>query len=342
MRLIDDAEIVFREIVEQAGRPLARLAAAEQPRVILDAGATADLHQHVDIVVRAGLEALGFEELVLSPQLRQALGQLGANPPDGTLDRGALRDEVSRRIDCRAIHRPDDVPGERIDLRDPLDFITPELDAHRLLVVGREDFDRIAAHAECAALEADVVALILHGDQISEQGVPAPLFSLLGRHQQLAVQLRVAQAVDGRDARDDDDVVALHQARRRAQPQALDVVVDGRVLGDVRVGRRHVGLGLVVVVIGNEEFDGVGREKRLELAVQLRRQRLVVRQHQRGLSEIGHDVRHRHRLAGAGDAKQGLILVAAAQSGPQLADRAWLITRRGRCVSELKRHRREN
>ena len=43
--------------------------------------------------------------------------------------------------------------------------------------------------------------------------------------------------------------------------------------------RGHVGLGLVVVVVGDEVLDRVVREELAELAVQLRGERLVVRQH---------------------------------------------------------------
>ena len=50
---------------------------------------------------------------------------------------------------------------------------------------------------------------------------------------------------------------------------------------DVGVRARHVGFGLVVVVIGDEVFDGVVREEALELAVELRCQRLVRREDER-------------------------------------------------------------
>ena len=69
VRLVDDAEIVVREVVKQARRSLTRLAATEQPRVVLNAGTTADFHQHVDVEVGARLEALRLEQLVLRPQL---------------------------------------------------------------------------------------------------------------------------------------------------------------------------------------------------------------------------------------------------------------------------------
>ena len=57
----------------------------------------------------------------------------------------------------------------------------------------------------------------------------------------------------------------------------VDLVVDERVLLDVGVRLGDVGLGLVVVVVGDEVLDRVLREERLELAVQLGGQRLVGR-----------------------------------------------------------------
>jgi hypothetical protein len=57
---------------------------------------------------------------------------------------------------------------------------------------------------------------------------------------------------------------------------AVDLVVDDGVLLDVGVARGDVRLGLVVVVVADEVLDGVVGEELLELAVELRRERLVV------------------------------------------------------------------
>jgi hypothetical protein len=51
--------------------------------------------------------------------------------------------------------------------------------------------------------------------------------------------------------------------------QPLDLVVDRRVLLDIGVGRRDVGLGLVVVVIADEVLDRVVRKEPLELVAEL-------------------------------------------------------------------------
>jgi hypothetical protein len=71
----------------------------------------------------------------------------------------ALRHEVRRRVDRGALQHGDRLAGERVEAGDPLDLVAPQLDAHPLLVVGGVDLDRVAAHAEGAALEGGVVAL---------------------------------------------------------------------------------------------------------------------------------------------------------------------------------------
>ena len=92
--------------------------------------------------------------------------------------------------------------------------------------------------------------------------------------------------------------------------------------------RRHVGLGLVVVVVGDEVLDRVLREELPELAVQLRGQRLVGRQHERRALDLLDHVGDREGLAGAGDAEQRLVREAVADALDQLGDRLRLVARR--------------
>ena len=65
-------------------------------------------------------------------------------------------------------------------------------------------------------------------------------------------------------------------------PHAVDLLVDRRFFLDKRIGARHIGFGLVVVVIGDKIFHRVVGEEALELAIELRRQRLVRRQNNGG------------------------------------------------------------
>jgi hypothetical protein len=73
---------------------------------------------------------------------------------------------------------------------------------------------------------------------------------------------------------------------------------------------------------------GVLREQLLELAEQLRREDLVVRDDQGWPLDLLDHVRDRERLAGAGDAEQDLRLVASLEAFDQLGDRLGLIAGR--------------
>jgi hypothetical protein len=97
----------------------------------------------------------------------------------------------------------------------------------------------------------------------------------------LRYSIGIAQAVDRTHRCHDHDVVPLHQARCRPEPQALEIRVDRSVLLDVNVGLGDVRLGLVVVVVGDEVLHRVAGQELAEFTIQLRRQGLVMREDQR-------------------------------------------------------------
>ena len=195
--------------------------------------------------------------------LAHPLVQLGADEGHGPLDCGALRHEVCGRIDRRLVQPDNCFAGERVEAADALDVITEQLYADGLLFVGRVHLYRIAAHAERAAHELQIVAHVLHAHQGLQNLAPGNALAHFEHQHQLAVLARIAQAVDAGDRRHDDHVLALHQRGSGAQAQALDVFVDRRVFFDVRVRRRHVRFGLVVVVVRDEVLDGVAPERNL-------------------------------------------------------------------------------
>ena len=149
----------------------------------------------------------------------------------------------------------------------------------------------------------------------------------------------VADAVDAADGADDDDVAApAEQGRGGAKSQLVELVVDLKVFFNIGVGGWYVGLGLVVVVVGNEIFDGVVGEKLLELAIELRRQRLVVAHHQCGTVELCDDVGHGEGLAAARDTQQYLGTLAATYAVDQLLYGLGLVARRREIGFKLKVH----
>ena len=92
--------------------------------------------------------------------------------------------------------------------------------------------------------------------------------------------------------------------------QLFDLVIDGAVLLDVGIGGGDVGFRLVVVVVADKVLHRVFREKLLELAAQLGRQRFVVGQHQGGAVQPLDDIGHGKGFAAAGHALQRLHPVA--------------------------------
>ena len=180
-------------------------------------------------------------------------------------------------------------------------------------------------HAERAARAADLVALVLDVDEPLHRELERDLGSFIGTQDLPLVLLGRAQPVDARDARHDEHVAARQQGGGGGVPEALDLVVHRRVLLDVRVGLRDVGLGLVVVVVADEVLDRVVGEDLAELVGQLGAQRLVGRDHQgRALDRLDH-VRDRERLAGAGGTQQREVRLPGLDALGELRDRLRLV-----------------
>ncbi|MNT20976.1 hypothetical protein D3C72_1562990 [compost metagenome] len=214
---------------------------------------------------------------------------------------------MARRVDREARHLLADAPGERVEQLQRLDLVVEQLEADRqLAVLGRKHVDGVAAHPERAARKVLLVARVLHADEPRDQVALADLVADAGNQPHLHVVLGRADAVDGAHRGHDDRVAPLQHALGGRQAHLLDVLVDRGVLLDEQVALRHVGLGLVVVVVAHEILHGVLGEELAELAVQLRGQRLVGRKHDGGPPRAGDDIGHGEGFARAGHAQQGL------------------------------------
>ena len=221
---------------------------------------------------------------------------------------------------------PERFPGERIEAHELVDLVAEQPDAQGRLFVRRIHLDDVAADAEGAAAELVIVAFVLDLDELAQDQLAVHALPAFERQHHAVVGLGRPQAVDARHAGDDDDVAPFEERPRGREPHAVDLVVDRRFFLDVRVAGRHVGFRLVVVVVADEVLDGVLREEPAKFLEELRRQRLVVRHHQRRPVHGGDDARHGEGLAGPGDAEQHLVLVAPLQPFDQLGHGAHLVT----------------
>ena len=112
VRLVDEAEEVVGEVVEQAVGRGAGLLAEQDARVVLDAVAEAHLAQHLHVVQGALAQAVRLEHLAVVLEPGAALLQLALDLDEGALDGRAVGDEVRGRVDghvlaaCRGPRRP--------------------------------------------------------------------------------------------------------------------------------------------------------------------------------------------------------------------------------------------
>ena len=189
-------------------------------------------------------------------------------------------------------------PGQRVKELQGFDLVVKQLHTNRhFAVLSGEDVNGVAAHAESAARKIHVIALVLHTYQLHDHVALAHLVTGAQRHHHLVVGLGLAYAVNRRDGSDDDHIAPLEYAFGAGQAHLFDVLVNRRVLLDKQIALRHIGLGLVVVVITDEILHRVVREKFAELAVQLRRQGFVGRKNNRRAAQPCDHIGHGEGLA---------------------------------------------
>ena len=329
--LVDEAQKALGEVVQQGIGRVAGLSAIEVARIILDAAAIADFTHHLDVVIRPLGDSLRLQQLAFLRELVDLLLQIALNDGDFLRQIRLVSRVVRRRIDACVLQRCQRVSGHDLELADGLDFVAEELNPQAVLLAARgDDFQHVAAHAERPALKLHVVAVILDGNQLADEVVAPNRHARPQRYHLPLVLAGVAHGIDAADRRDDNHVPPLPKCRRRAVAEAVDFLVDGGILLDVGVRRRDIRFRLIVIIIGNEIFHRAVGEECPKLRAELRRQRFVVRNHQRRALHLRNNARHRERFARPGYAQQHLPLHARVDTLCQRLNRlrlisAWLI-----------------
>ena len=106
------------------------------------------------------------------------------------------------------------------------------------------------------------------------------------------------------------------------------LVVYHRLLLDISVGRRHIGLRLIIIVIRNEVVHRVIRKKLAKFVRKLGGQGLVMGDDERRLLDFGYHVRNCEGLTGTRNAQKSLVLIAFFKAGNQFLYRPRLISAR--------------
>ena len=118
------------------------------------------------------------------------------------------------------------------------------------------------------------------------------------------------------------------QRTRRGVAEFIYLVVDLQVLFYISIGTGDVCFGLVVVVVRHEELYAVVREKLAHLVAKLRGERFIMREYERGATDVPDDVSHRESLAAAGHAQKHLSAQTVLYALGKFRDRFGLISRR--------------
>ncbi len=144
------------------------------------------------------------------------------------------------------------------------------------------------------------------------------------------------EAVDAGDACHDDHIVPVQQRTGGRVPHLVDLFVDVGVLGNVRVGLRDIGLGLIVVIVADKVFHGIVGEELFHLTVELGGQGLVGGDDQGGLLDPCNGVGHGEGLAGAGDPKEDHVSQPLPHTFHQILNSAGLIAARLEVGNDLE------
>src|ERR1035438_7684873 len=146
--LVDDEQPVVGEVVEQGVRRLSRGTPVKVTAVVLDPVAAAELGEHLEIVLGAHPQPLGFEQLARLVELAQALAELDLDRGDRLTRALVPRDIVSGGKDEQLLEISEQLARHDVETAQALDLVAEQLDAHRVLLVGRVHLDRIG-RASC-------------------------------------------------------------------------------------------------------------------------------------------------------------------------------------------------
>ena len=296
-------------------------------RVILNPGAHAGCLDHLDIELRSLFDPLRFQQLVL-------LGEFGQPAFQFFLD--LLAGLLQCRARCHIMRI-----GKNGDAVQRSGFSRRSAGRSRKLPRSRRQTARsarpgpqgvpetarpIPAHPKGTADEIGVIAPVLQLCEFAQQLLTREILADGQRLRHCRIGFHRPDSIDAGHRGDDDHVIALEQRPRRRVPHPVDLFIDRRLLLDVGVGARNIGLGLVIVVIGDKIFDRIVGEQRLHLAIELRCQRLVRCEDQRRPLDCRDHMCCGEGLARSGHAEQHLVTLALLNAGNQLGDRSRLVT----------------
>ena len=210
--LVDHEQRIGRQVIVEGRWRFARGSPRQIARVVLDAVAVAQLHDHFQIETGALLQPLRLYQLVVATQVVEAIFQLRLDVLDGVQQRFPRRDVVALGIKSEARQLADDLASQRVERRQALHLIVEQLDTHRFQIrFGRIDIDHIATHAKGRTGEIHFIAGVLQTGESAQQLTLIQTIASIDVEHHFQVGFGATQTVDAGHCGHNDRVRPLQQ-----------------------------------------------------------------------------------------------------------------------------------
>ena len=129
-----------------------------------------------------------------------------------------------------------DLAGEHINLGDAVDLIPKELHPHRRVAfLRRNNLQHIPSHPERPPVKIHVVSVVVDIDQFPDHLIPILLHAGPQGNNHPLIILGTAQTVNTGNTGHYDHIPPLNESGGGGQPQLVNFLIDGGVLGNIGV-----------------------------------------------------------------------------------------------------------
>ena len=120
------------------------------------------------------------------------------------------------------------LPCQRINLRDPVDLISEELNpVGKIVRICREYIQNVSSDPEGGSMKINIASVIVQLDQFLQDLIAVTLFPDPQVQRHLLEIHRAAQTIDTGNGTDNNDILPADQGGSRRQTQLIDLIIDG-------------------------------------------------------------------------------------------------------------------
>ena len=172
MAFVNEHEEILWEVVQEGGGRRPGGPPGNDPGVVFDAGAEADFSHHLQVIIGALGNPLGFQQLIFLAEPRHLLVTLPANFLHGPGHFFLGGHVVAGGIDGHVFKEAFWHAGDGVDFRDPVNFIAEEFHPNGAAIpVGGVNLQGVPPKAELIPGKVQVVALVANFSELSEEAV---------------------------------------------------------------------------------------------------------------------------------------------------------------------------